>query len=135
LDSKGEVIMSTPDRSGLQGLRILVVEDTALIADLIVDALQDIGCDVVGPVARVEQGLALARTEQLAGALLDVNLAGEYCYPIAEALIVRGVPFAFLTGYGDTALPLSYRDRPRLTKPFEMNDLVRLVEQQFVNAG
>ncbi|MFL5256644.1 MAG: response regulator [Rhodopila sp.] len=126
--------MSGPDRSDPQGLRVLVVEDTLLVADLIVDELQEIGCHVIGPAARVEQGLALARAEALDGALLDVNLAGEPCFPIAEALSVRGVPFAFLTGYGDASLPPPFRERPRLSEPFEMKDLVTLVKQQFATA-
>jgi DNA-binding response OmpR family regulator len=101
------------------GLRILVVEDALLIADAIVDELRDHGCNVVGPVARVEQGVALATDERLDGALLDVNLAGEFCFPIADVLAKRGIPFAFLTGYGDAAIPVGYRDAPRLAKPFQ----------------
>jgi DNA-binding response OmpR family regulator len=111
-----------------------------LVADLIVDELPEIGCHVIGPAARVEQGMALARAEALDGALLDVNLAGEPCFPIAEALSVRGVPFAFLSGYGDASLPPPFRDQPRLSKPFlskpfEMKDLVTLVKQQFATAA
>ncbi|HUB44858.1 MAG TPA: response regulator [Acetobacteraceae bacterium] len=116
----------------LRGLSILVIEDTALVADLVVDALQDAGCRVVGPAARLDQGLALARTtEGLAGALLDVNLAGEHCFPIADVLAARGVPFVFLTGYGEQVLPRGYRDVPRLVKPFDLGELLGLIERQF----
>ncbi|HUN40203.1 MAG TPA: response regulator [Acetobacteraceae bacterium] len=115
----------------LQGLSILVVEDTVLVADLVVDVLQEAGCHVVGPAARLDQGLALARTDGLAGALLDVNLAGEHCFPIADALAARGVPFVFLTGYGEQVLPRDYRDVPRLAKPFDFGQLLALVEREF----
>jgi DNA-binding response OmpR family regulator len=115
----------------LQGLRVLVVEDTLLIADLIADELQESGCSVVGPVPRVEPGLALAAAEQLDGALLDINLAGQLCYPIVDVLVQRGVPVAFLTGYGDAALPPAYRAMPRLSKPFQLRDLVQLVQSHF----
>jgi len=112
-----------------RGLSILVVEDTALVADLLAEELQDYGFSVVGPAARVDQGLALALSTGLDGALLDINLAGENCFPIADALTARGVPFAFLTGYGDAVLPPVYRAVPRLNKPFELAKMVELVER------
>jgi DNA-binding response OmpR family regulator len=115
----------------LTGLRVLVVEDSLLVADLIGDALRDSGCDVVGPASRLMQGLALATVEQLDGALLDVNLGGERCFPIAAALRTRGIPFAFLTGYGDAALPSEYRNAPRLTKPFRIASLMAIVAATF----
>lgn len=119
------------DPSDLRGLRILVVEDSLLIADMIVDALCDCGCIAVGPAPRLASGLMLAAAEPLDGALLDVNLAGEWCFPIAAALGARGVPFAFLTGYGDAGLPEEYRDVPRLTKPFTIHTLLELVARCF----
>lgn len=123
--------MSNPDNADLNGLRVLVVEDTLFVADLIVDELTERGCTVVGPVPRVDKALALADREKLDGALLDVNLAGEYCFPIARALAEKNVPFAFLTGYGDVGLPPEFRAVPRLTKPFELKDLDELVSVRF----
>ena len=119
--------MSRASTSGVRGMRVLVVEDTLLIAEVIADELRDQGCSVIGPASRLQQGLALAADERLDGALLDVNLAGELCFPIADALTERGVPFAFLTGYGDAAIPVGYRDTPRLTKPFDGANLLGLV--------
>lgn len=124
-------MMPALEKSDLSGLRVLVVEDALLIADLIVEVLRDHGCNVVGPVPRLGQGLALATVEQLDGALLDVNLAGERCFPIVEALAARGIPFALLTGYGDTGIPSEYRGATRLTKPFHIDSLVELVARRF----
>jgi hypothetical protein len=39
-------------------------------------------------------------------------------FPVADVLAERGVPFAFITGYGKDVLPPVYRDRPLLQKPF-----------------
>jgi DNA-binding response OmpR family regulator len=125
------MIMSSPDCVDLNGLRVLVVEDTLLVADVIADGLEANGCNVIGPVPRVDQALILAEREPLNGALLDVNLAGEYSFPVAEFLAAKGVPFAFMTGYGDVGLPPAFRKAPRLTKPFELKDLIALVEAQF----
>lgn len=66
------------------------------------------------------------------GALLDVNLASEPCFPIAAILKARGVPFMFLTGYDDLRiLPAEYYSAPRLAKPFDEEELVRLVARTF----
>jgi CheY-like chemotaxis protein len=128
---KGTSITTTPDGTELTGLRILVVEDTLLIADMIVEELEVVGCEAVGPASRVESGLALAVAERLDGALLDVNLNGEMCFPIADALAQRGVPMAFLTGYGEATLPPAFQHLPRLAKPFRVDELTSLVRSQF----
>ena len=72
----------------LAGRRILVVEDEAMIALLIQDLLADLGTTVVGPAARIEEALALARTAEIDLAALDLNLGGEPVYPVAEALAI-----------------------------------------------
>ena len=119
----------------LSGVRILVVEDTLLIAELITEHLQDEGCDVIGPASRVARALALAAREPLDGALLDINLHGEPCFPIADVLVERGVPIAFLTGYGDSAVPPTYKTVPRLSKPFQLDELTELIKCHFGRAS
>ena len=124
----------TQARAGesLEGLRVLVVEDVLLVAEMIAEMLAAGGIRVVGPVARVASALVLAREETLDGALLDVNLAGENSGPVAEALTARGVPFIFLTGYGDAgALPPNFRDTPRIAKPFREQELATAMTARF----
>jgi CheY-like chemotaxis protein len=100
------------------GLRILVVEDNFLAAEVVRDTLESNGCTVVGPVGRIADGLRLAEQEALDGAVLDVNLNGDWCFPIAETLRRRDVPFIFLTGYDDAAIiPVELRRARRLSKP------------------
>jgi CheY-like chemotaxis protein len=118
-----------------QDLRILVVEDTLMLAEVLVDQLEDCGCKVVGPAGHLNRAVALAESEQLDGALLDVNLNGERCFPIAEVLTKRAIPFAFLTGYGDAAISPEFRDVPRLTKPYSHAELTRLLETYFRHAA
>lgn len=102
----------------LTGCRILVVEDELLIAMIIEETLQDLGCVVVGPVARLDAALQLAKDETLDAAILDVSIRGGKVYPVAEQLLARGVPFMLASGYGEWALPDAFRAQPRLTKPF-----------------
>ncbi len=121
----------TVDEPDLRGLRVLVVEDTLLVADVITEELRDSGCEVVGPVSRLQAGLRFARDERLDGALLDVNLAGERSFPIAAVLSERGIPFIFLTGYAEDAILPDFRASPCLMKPFRAEDMKRLVGSSF----
>jgi CheY-like chemotaxis protein len=111
----------------LSGRRILIVEDEALVSMVIEEALKDLGCDVVGPVGTRDQALALAKAEALDGALLDVNLAGEPVYPVADALTSRGIPFVFVTGYGEKGIADRYARTPTLVKPFQLSTVELLL--------
>ncbi|MBU1539979.1 MAG: response regulator [Alphaproteobacteria bacterium] len=103
----------------LTGRRVLVVEDESLVAMLLETILEDMGCTPVGPVATVDEGLAMVAGEgTLDAALLDVNVAGREVFPIADALTARGVPFVFSTGYGEGGLPDAWRGHPTVQKPF-----------------
>jgi len=102
-----------------KSLKILVVEDNLLVAETIVQALEDNGYEVVGPAPNLGRGLELASGADLDGALLDVNLGGRFCFPIARVLSDRHVPFMFLTGYDDaTIIPPELRETKRLVKPY-----------------
>jgi CheY-like chemotaxis protein len=115
------VIESLPD--DLNGLRVLVVEDEAAISLLLEDMLLDFGCEIVGPSARLAAALEAVEKEKVDIAILDVNVAGESIYPVAEALQARSIPFVFSTGYGSQGIKDSFRDRPVLQKPFAQHDL------------
>jgi CheY-like chemotaxis protein len=115
--------MHDTPRGDMNGLRVLVVEDEAAISLLLEDMLLDLGCDVVGPAARLGTALELAQGEALDVAILDVNIAGEPIYPVAAALVERKVPFIFSTGYGSAGIKDLYRDRPVMQKPFAQRDL------------
>ncbi len=107
----------------LNGLRILVVEDEAAISLLLEDMLLDFGCEVIGPAARLSAALEAVEREPIDLAILDVNVAGEPIYPVAEALVQRRIPFVFSTGYGSAGIKDAFRDRPVLQKPFAQHDL------------
>jgi DNA-binding response OmpR family regulator len=113
------------DEGPLQGLRVLIVEDNLFVGIELKQSLSDLGCEPVGPVARVEQAMRLARDETLNGALLDVDLHGELTFAVAEELERRGVPVIFASGYddGDAIFPVRFVRHPRLRKPFGEDDL------------
>ena len=113
--------------TALNALKILVVEDEALVSMLVEDMLTDMGCQVVGPAADIESALELARGEGIDAALLDVNLAGKPIFPVADVLKERGVPFAFASGYGEAGITEAHRGSPVLQKPFRESDLKRVL--------
>ncbi|WP_230974864.1 response regulator [Brevundimonas vitis] len=105
--------------NGLNGRRVLVVEDESLVAMLLETILEDMGCTPVGPASSVAEGLTMAADEpELDAALLDVNVAGSQVFPVAAALTARGVPFVFSTGYGEGGLPDEWRGHATVQKPF-----------------
>ena len=108
--------------------RILVVEDEMLIGMLLEDMLMDLGHEVAAIVPRLKDALAAVERETYDLAILDVHLHGESAFPVAEALIAKGVPFIFATGYGERGLPENYRGRPVLQKPFAKDDLERVLK-------
>ncbi len=119
----------------LNGLRILVVEDEAAISLLLEDMLLDFGCEVIGPAARLSAALEAVEREAVDLAILDVNVAGEPIYPVAEALVQRRVPFVFSTGYGSAGIKDAFRDRPVLQKPFAQHDLKQKLLTAWKNAA
>jgi CheY-like chemotaxis protein len=118
---------STATDGGLTGLRILLVEDEAMIAMLVEDMLIDSGATVVGPAGGVSEALGVISRERIDGALLDVNLGGEQSFEIADALAAKSIPFVFVTGYGGGAVRERYPEAPTLQKPFVSTDLERAI--------
>jgi CheY-like chemotaxis protein len=116
------------DDAQIKPIRVLVVEDEGLVALMLEDLLEDLGCEVAGSLPTV--GAAMDWIEDGGSAdlaLLDVNLAGEPVFPVAEALKARGVPFAFATGYGEDHDP-RFKDAPLLGKPIRQERLEALLK-------
>jgi CheY-like chemotaxis protein len=103
--------------------RVLVVEDEYLIRMLLEDMLADLGYDVVAAVGTIAEASEFATSGDFSAAILDVNLDGQEIFPVAEILAKRGLPFVFVTGYGEGSLPAPYRGRPALQKPFQAEQL------------
>lgn len=107
----------------LQGLRVLVVEDEAMVVLLIEDMLADLGCVVAATATRVDEALAAIASGGFDCALLDMSLDGAPAHPVADALRAAGKPFICATGYGETGLRDVDRDAPLLNKPFREGEL------------
>jgi PAS domain S-box-containing protein len=132
-DAAKAVAAVAVQRRGLEGRRILVVEDEPLISMVLMDYLADAGCEIVGPAQSAAKAQALCAEEIFDAALLDGNLAGKPIDEIALALSERQIPFVFVTGYGREALPANYVDAPIVEKPFTQEQVIAALERLFSN--
>lgn len=119
----------------LTGKRVLIVEDEMLVAMLIEDFLTELGCSTIGPCGSVASALAAAETEAFDMAVLDVNLAGEKVYPVAEFLMERHIPFLFLSGYGDEAIPRGRTGWRVCAKPFRGTEFEQMLSSTLTSAA
>lgn len=112
------------DQRPLQGLRTLVLEDEYFVADDLKQILRRQGADIVKLSGSVEDALASLRAESFDFALVDINIHGEMTFEVADALLERGLPFAFVTGYNRVVIPLRFEDVPNWGKPYDDRQIV-----------
>ena len=103
--------------------RVLVVEDEPLVGMEIEDAIGELGHDVVGPIAELDEALAVALDGELGCAILDINIRGGNTYPVADILLQRGVPVLLISGYNVQTLPERLHGETLLQKPFTVEQL------------
>jgi two-component SAPR family response regulator len=115
--------------SRLSGLRVLILEDEALLAMLLEDVLAEFGCTLVGPFSHNEEALAFLAAHPTGCdiGILDVNVSGHRSDPVAAEFDRLGLPFAFSTGYDESGLSEPWRGKPCLRKPFRPADMERLL--------
>lgn len=112
--------------------RVLLVEDNYVIGLVTKQHLEQMGYDVVGPVASLGEALHRSKTETFAGAILDVNIRGGTSELVARELLARGCPFFFVTGYASPMLiSEQLRQKLRLGKPVTEDVLRDAVNRQF----
>jgi DNA-binding response OmpR family regulator len=101
---------------------VLIVEDEFLVALEIEAQMKDMGFNVIGPATNLRDAVKLAtERDDIAVAVLDINLTGEHSWPVARELKTRDVPFFFLTGYlrGHVELPADLKEAEICYKPLD----------------
>lgn len=114
----------------LAGLRLLLVEDEALVAMELEELISNLGAEAVGPFGRVADALEVLGREHVNGAVLDVRLDGDTTFQIADVLLKAANPILFVTG-AVSSIPERYRQVPRLHKPFDYAEFERLAKSVF----
>ena len=118
--------MMTESKTLLTGRCVLLVEDDYFIAVDMACQLDASGAEVIGPVASVDAAIELIeQTERIDGAVVDINLQGVMAWPIADALLRRGVRFVFVTGYDSASIPARYAEIVRCEKPATLDKVAK----------
>lgn len=107
--------------------RILLVEDEALVGMMMRDTLVEAGFFVIGPIARLDEAIAATDSHQFDSAILDVNVAGNFVYPLADLLRKKDIPFIFMTGYDDRAIEPRFSEVVILQKPLDERVLMNVL--------
>lgn len=131
----GSISWSAPDVSSpLSGLRILVLEDEALIALDVEQLCRDHGAGEVAIAGNLREARELAKPYD--AAIIDVMLGGEPTFDFARSLKVAGVPFVFASGYDK--LDEVFADFPGValvSKPYAGADLIEAVAESIRKAA
>lgn len=109
--------------------RVLLVEDESIIAMMTEEMLADLGFKVGARAATLYEGLKVALEQLFDLAVLDIDLRGEFSYPIADVLSERGIPFVFVSACAKLSIAPRFRDVPALDKPFSHDGLQRVIAQ------
>lgn len=118
---------------GLRGRRILIVEDEFVIAADLAHYFEQLGAEIVGPAGSLAGAFALVQRAE--AAVLDINLAGEPVFPVAEALLARSVPFVFFTAYGAIGVPSHLRGVERFIKPASYAQVEKTLRRRIDSPG
>ena len=102
-----DIRTASPARSpfDLDGLRVLIVEDSWHVSTGLRRLLEGRGATVNGPVATTADAMRLVSESAPDVALVDINLRyGELSYELIDWLRDRGIRIVVLTGYSDISL-------------------------------
>ena len=115
----------------MHGKRVLIVEDSYLVAAALADVLGEQGAVILGPVSSSDAALEILREQTVDGALLDVQLSDGDCTKVAADMNERHVPFVLVTGYERSTLPMELRREPYLVKPSPYDELLEVARRTF----
>jgi two-component sensor histidine kinase/CheY-like chemotaxis protein len=114
----------------VRGKRLLLVEDEPLVAMMMSQVIRDLGGEVVGPFGSMAE-VVEESIESIDAAVLDVNVAGQLVYPLADRVASLHKPMVFLTGYDAKSVDPRFADSPILTKPIDERELAAVLADMF----
>jgi len=114
---------------------VLVIEDSPVVGPFVADALTELGYEVVGPAPNMAAARELIEEQEFDAALIDVFIRGERVFPLCDLLERKGVPFILTSGYADWQIPEQWEDRPRLNKPYVIDQLEEALASLFGDAA
>jgi CheY-like chemotaxis protein len=127
-------VAGSQSASELKGLRVLVVEDSWHVANALKSLLEELGVDVAGPAATLQDAERLLEAGEPQVAVVDINLKGEMAYGLIDSLHGRGVRVVVISGY---AVPQIAQGKVAaiLQKPFSAKSLLAILRQAATKNG
>lgn len=113
----------------MAGRNILIVEDEPLIAMMLEDFVENLGHSPAATADNLDDALHHAEQGSFDLAILDVNLGAQECWPIADKLAARSIPFILATGGHVTPPPSHHAAAPTLSKPFTLDSVREALEK------
>lgn len=110
-------------------MRILIVEDEALLVLDLKHMLNRLGHDVVASVATLDEGRRQIEGGAFDLAIIDLNLKGQCASELSHLLHEKGRPFIVTTGYDANNVDGNLAASPRLGKPYDIDDLQRALRK------
>jgi CheY-like chemotaxis protein len=107
----------------MAGRSILIVEDEPLIAMMLEDFVESLGHSPAGTADNIDDALECVERGGFDLVILDVNLGASECWPVADRLAARSIPFILATGGHVTPPPAHHAEAPTLTKPFTLDSV------------
>jgi DNA-binding NtrC family response regulator len=98
-----------------------------MVAMMVEQVLTELGLCVVGPYGTIDDALQAVRESPVDAAILDINLGGQSVYPLVDFLTTRGLPTAFISGYGAESVDRRYGHIPLMQKPIDRQILLNLL--------
>ena len=111
--------------------KILIVEDSYLIAESMSRTIADVGFATVGPVDTADRAMREIEHDVPDGVLLDVSLRDGSAVAVAKVLQQRRVPFVVVSAYAHDTLPAELRHAPYLAKPMSETELIETIRRTF----
>ena len=114
--------------------RVLTIENDFLIGEMLHDMVAELGYAVTKVAHRLPSALREISKENFDAALVNIGIDAEkHGSDIADILLEKNIPFAFVTGYGH-AFEQRHAHVPLLQKPFNREQL-RVVLEAIVGPG
>lgn len=101
-------------------LKVLIIEDEAMIALMLEDSIAALGHHVCGIAATVEDAQRRVAGGGFDLAIVDCHLKGEDAWPVVDMLAQAHVPFILSSGGSLEDMPAAYAERPLLSKPYSV---------------
>jgi len=100
-----------------QRLKVFILEDEPALAIVLEDMVSDAGYDPALTVGSLRDAQRAFDGSRFDCALIDINVGGDKSFDVANQLLARGIPFAFVTGY-DSSVASGFEKVPILQKPY-----------------